>query len=122
MPAASPPESGDAFAPAAERLRKAMAPLPGVIEGTSYGTPALKVGTKLLALVKDARTLVVMCPLEEKAALIEAAPDIYFETDHYRGWPAVLVHVDAISDAELVHRLECAIRLAARSTCTSRKR
>jgi hypothetical protein len=121
-PVPSPPEAVDPFAPAVERLRKAMASLPGVIESTSYGTPALKTGKKLLARVKDARTLVVMCELEEKAALMEAAPDLYFETDHYKGWPAILVHVDAISDAELVHRLECAIRLQAPLKRTGGKR
>ncbi|MFI0844789.1 MmcQ/YjbR family DNA-binding protein [Mesorhizobium sp. IMUNJ 23232] len=113
MPAASPPDHRDALAPAVERLRKAMVSLPDVNESTSYGTPSLKIGKKLLSRVKDARTLVIMSPLEEKAALMDAAPDIYFETDHYRDWPAILVHVDAISDAELVHRLECAIRLQA---------
>lgn len=111
MPAASPPDEFDALAPAVERLRKAMASLPGVNESTSYGTPSLKIGEKLISRVKDARTLVVICPLEEKPALMEAASDIYFETDHYRGWPAILVRVDAISDAELVHRLQCTIRL-----------
>ena len=36
---------------------------------------------------------------------MEAAPGIYFETDHYKGWPAVLVRLAAISDAELSQRL-----------------
>lgn len=96
--------------------------MPGVAESTSYGTPSLKIGKKLLSRVKDARTLVVMCPLEEKAALMEAASDIYYETDHYKGWPAILVRVDAISDAELVHRLACAIRLQTVPKRSGRKR
>jgi hypothetical protein len=121
MPAASPPDHGDAFAPAVERLRKAAGFLPGVAESTSYGTPSLKIGKKLLSRVKDAQTLVVMCPLEEKPALMEAAPDIYFETDHYKGWPAILVRVDAISDAELLHRLGCAIRLQTAAKRSGRK-
>ena len=96
--------------------------MPGVAESTWNGTPSLKFGKKSLSRAKDAQTLVIMCPLEEKATLIEAAPDIYFETDHYRGWPAILVRVDAISDAELLHRLECAIRLQAPSKRSGRKR
>lgn len=43
-----------------------------------------------------------MCPLEEKQLLIEAAPDIYFETDHYRGWPSVLVRIRLISEEGLI--------------------
>ena len=49
--------------------------------------------------------MVVTCPLEEKEMLMAAAPDIYFETDHYRGWPAVLVRIGEIEAEELRHRL-----------------
>ena len=72
---------------------------------TSYGTPAFKVRKKLLCRVKDADTVVVMCPLEEKELLIEAAPEHYFETDHYRGWPSILVRVHLIPADELRLRL-----------------
>jgi len=74
------------------RARKAAkaTKLPGIEEATSYGTPSLTVHGKLMLRVKDADTLVLRCTLEDKAMLIEAAPTIYFETDHYAGWPAVL--------------------------------
>lgn len=35
-------------------------------------------------------TLVPMGPMDEKERLIEMAPEIYFETEHYKGWPALL--------------------------------
>jgi len=98
---------------AIEKLRRAAAGLPDVEEGTSYGTPALKVRKKLLARIKDADTVVLPCPLDEKEMLLSAAPDIFFETDHYKGWPAILVRVHAISDDELRHRLERAWRMQA---------
>lgn len=79
--------------------------LPEVTEGTSYGTPALKVHDKSFTRLKDPQTLVILMPLEQKELLMEAAPEIYFETDHYKGWPAVLVRLGAISDAELSQRL-----------------
>ena len=44
---------------------------------------------------------------------VEAAPEIYFETDHYKGWPAVLVRLRKIKAAELKHRLARAWRLKA---------
>lgn len=84
--------------------------MPGASEGTSYGTPALKSGKKLLCRIKDAETLVFACEIEEKSALIEAAPDIYFETDHYKDWPAVLARLPALSDQELIHRLQRALQ------------
>jgi hypothetical protein len=68
---------------------------------------------KFLCRAKDADTLVLTCALEEKELLMAAAPGIYFETDHYRGWPAVLVRLGGISDEELRHRLALAWRMQA---------
>jgi len=82
-----------------------MLPLPEISEGTSYGTPALLVKGKSFIRLKDPGTLVLLCPLEQKELLIEMAPHIYFETDHYKGWAAVLIRLAAISDAELSQRL-----------------
>jgi hypothetical protein len=45
--------------------------------------------------------LAVRCPIERKEMLIEAAPDIYFDDDHCRGYPAVLVRLDAVEEADL---------------------
>ena len=89
-----------------QRAVVAARALPGIEHGTSYGTPALKVRGKLLARVKDADTLVLMCAAEDKEMLLAAAPEIYFETDHYKGWGAILVRMSLIADDELAHRLE----------------
>src|ERR1700674_2540356 len=93
--------------------RVAAARLPGIEESTSYGTPSLKVRGKFMARLKDRDTLVLRCPLDEKELLLEAAPDIYFETDHYKGWPAVLIRLAHIGEADLRLRLEHAWRLQA---------
>ena len=45
---------------------------------------------------------------EGARGLIEAAPDIYFTIPHYDGYAMVLARMDAISDAELAHRLRLA--------------
>jgi hypothetical protein len=84
------------------RVRKAAKAtrLPGIAEATSYGTPSLKVAGKFLMRMKDAETFVFSCGADEKAMLMEAAPSLYFETDHYVGYPLVLVRA-AASDAEL---------------------
>jgi hypothetical protein len=95
------------------RVRAAAAHLPEVEESTWFGTPSLKVRGKSFTRLKDADTLVVMCALDEKEMLMEAAPEVYFETDHYKGWPAVLVRLKSIKAAELRHRLEQAWRLKA---------
>ena len=70
--------------------------LPEIEESTSYGRPALKVHGKFVAaLRKDPDALVVRCDLEEKPLLLEARPDILFETPHYEGWGYMLVKLDA---------------------------
>jgi hypothetical protein len=92
--------------PAFEKLKLAAAGLPEVEPSIWYGTPALKVGKKSLCRMKDPDTVVLMMPLEEKEMLMAAAPHIYFETDHYKGWPALLARIHAIPLDELRHRLE----------------
>jgi len=78
--------------------------LPGIEASTSYGTPSLKVAGKFLARIKDAEILVVHCPLEEKSFLMQADPAVFFETDHYTGYPAVLVDLQAADDATIAGR------------------
>lgn len=95
------------------RLQRLAGDLPGVETGTSYGTPALKVAGKLFLRIKDAQTLVLMAPMDEKERLIEMTPAICYETDHYKGWPALLVRAAAIDDAELRHRMTEAWRFKA---------
>jgi len=105
--------AADPLAAAFTKVETAAKGLPEVERGTSYGTPALKVRGKLFARLKDADTLVVMCALEEKEMLLEVASDIYFQTDHYKGWPAILMRLKKTRAAELRHRLAKAWRLKA---------
>ncbi|MBR1266983.1 MmcQ/YjbR family DNA-binding protein [Bradyrhizobium sp. AUGA SZCCT0222] len=64
-----------------------------VEDGTSYGTPALKVRKKLLArLREDHDSLVVFgVPHGEREMLVESQPGIFYFTDHYRDYPIVLI-------------------------------
>jgi hypothetical protein len=93
-----------------DRAARLTAHLPGVETDSWYGTPALKVAGKGIARAKAPGELMVLCPLGLKEALMEADPGLYYETAHYRGWPAMLVHMDAIDDDRLKDRLECAWR------------
>ncbi|KKB77373.1 hypothetical protein VW29_18645 [Devosia limi DSM 17137] len=95
-----------------EALAAARA-LPGLERATSHGAPALCVRTKPFVRLKDADTLVLLCPTEQKILLMEISPEIYFETDQYVGWPVVLIRLSAISDEELSLRLENAWRFKA---------
>jgi hypothetical protein len=57
--------------------------------------------------------LAVRCAVERKEMLIEAAPETFFDDDHYRGFPAVLVRLAVIAEAELAALLAEAWRLKA---------
>jgi len=112
---AAPSKGPSSLTPALARARAAAqaTKLPGIEESTSYGTPSLTVRGKFMMRVKDADTLVFRCTMEEKTFLMEAEPAIYFETDHYVGWPAVLVRLTAANEAELAHCIERAWRVQA---------
>jgi hypothetical protein len=79
---------------------------PGVEESKSYGTCALKVRGKLLIRIREPDVVVILCDLDEKEFLLEAIPDIYFQTDHYRGYPAILARLSKIDPDELSWRIE----------------
>jgi len=93
--------------PAWEDVRALGLALPGVVEGTSYGTPALKVNGKLLARLKeDGETLALRVGFEERQALVASNPDVYFVTPHYEDYPMVLVRLGAADTDELRELLE----------------
>jgi hypothetical protein len=70
--------------------------LPEIEESTSYGRPALKVRGKFVAAMRTNPDAVVLRrDLDEKPLLLEARPDILFETPHYHGWGYVLLRLEA---------------------------
>ena len=64
--------------------------------------------------------IAVRCPRETKAMLLEAAPERFFDDDHYRGFPAVLARLEAIDEAELAGLLAGAWRILAPRTLVRR--
>jgi hypothetical protein len=80
--------------------------LPGVEEGTAYGFPALKVHGKLLACIPANRSaepgsIVVRVDFEDRAELLAAGPDVYYVTDHYANYSAVLVRLSRVNPGVL---------------------
>jgi len=108
-PAAIPADAEVTF----ETVRIALT-LDNVEEGTSYGTPAFKIGGALVArLHQDGCSLVVRMGLEEREELMAADPGTYYITDHYRGYPWVLVRLSRVHPDALHDLLGGARRLAA---------
>lgn len=100
-----------------EQLRTVAFTFPGVEDGTSYRTPALKVRGKLLArLHQSIDCFVLRADLLDRQILMQSAPGAYFITDHYRDYPWVLVRFSAIDVQELPGLVERAWRLVAPRT------
>jgi hypothetical protein len=86
-----------------------------VEEGIWFRTPALKVrGKSFVRLKEDGESVVFLLEsVDEQEFLIRVQPELYFITDHYRGWPAVLARLSKLQVAECRHRLEQGWRLKA---------
>jgi hypothetical protein len=85
-----------------DKVRKVGLALPGVEESTAYGSPALKIRGKLLACVPAHRSaepgsLVVRVGFDDRAELLAAAPDVYYVTNHYLDYSALLVRMSRVT-------------------------
>jgi len=86
--------------------------LPGVEVGTWYGTPGLKLGSRgFCRLRTNPDALVVrVADLDDKEALLEGNPEIFFTTPHYEDSPHVLVRLDRVEPGQLAELIEDAWR------------
>lgn len=104
-----------------EQVRSVALTFPGVEDGTSYGTPALKVRGKLLARVHQSLDcLVLRADFLDRQILMQAAPGAFFITDHYRDYPWVLMRFSAVTVRELPDLIGRAWRLVAPKALVSR--
>ena len=92
--------------------------LPEVAETLSYGRPSLKVRGKYIAGLnpKEKAFVLRLASVEEQDFLIEMAPQIYYITDHYKGYPAILARPGKLTKREARGRLERAWRTQAPKT------
>lgn len=99
------------FATAVELAQR----FPGVEVATSYGTPALKVKGKFMARLRTEAEgwLAIRCDFLMRDMLLDAAPDVFHLTDHYRDYPMILVDLAKIRKAALRDIIEQAWRMTA---------
>jgi len=98
-------------------VRKIGLALPGVEEGTTYGSPALKANGNLVACIAinkavEPNTLVAWVGFEQREDLLKQHPKIYYLTPHYENHPVVLARLSATKTAALRQLLETAWRFA----------
>jgi hypothetical protein len=79
---------------------------PDLQESTMYGSPALKLGKRLVACVAihrsaEPESLIVRTDFEQRAALIADDPETFYVTDHYVSHPVVLVRMKRLQQDQL---------------------
>jgi hypothetical protein len=83
-------------------VRKIALALPDVVETTAWGAPSFKVRGSLMACVPTHKSaepgsLGIRIDFEQRAGLVAEAPETYYFTDHYLGYPMVLVRLSKVS-------------------------
>ena len=71
---------------------------PDLEQGAMYGSPAIKLGKRLVVCVPSHRSaepdsLVVRTDFDQREALLADDPQTYYLTDHYANHPVVLVRL-----------------------------
>lgn len=83
-------------------VRRIALSLPEVVEKPWYGTPGFRVKDKgFLRTEADGGLVVFVEDEAEKEALLASDTATFFTTPHYDGHAIVLVHLDAVDEAEL---------------------
>jgi hypothetical protein len=87
--------------------------LPDVVEGTAYGSPALKFRGRMLAALPtnksaESGSVVIRIATAHRSELIRTHPEIYYVTPHYEPHPSMLVRLSRLDREEL----ERVLRLA----------
>jgi hypothetical protein len=108
-------------------VRRIALALPGVDEGTAWGTAAFKVGRRWIACLPTHRSaepgsLAVRVPLDQRAELVSEQPDIYYVPEHYSNYPTVLVRLSKVHPDALKSLLAEAVRSLGGQAPTSRPR
>ena len=83
-----------------EKVKAIALQLPGTHEKPCHGTPAMYVGKKLFArLREDDESLAIYN--NERDIWMAKNPNVFFITDHYLNYPMLLIHLSKVSKADL---------------------
>ena len=109
-----------------DTVRRIGLGLPGVEEGTMYGTPALKLKGKLLTCIPshksaEPNSLAIRVSFDERDDLLREAPDTYYVKEHYMNYPVVLVRLGRINVEQLRDLLNMSFRFVSTKSRRPRK-
>ncbi len=91
-----------------DAVRDLVLSFPETAAGTSYGMPSFKAVGKFLTRVRseDDSVVVYVDNIDHRDMLIEAEPETFHITDHYRGYPVVLARIATVDAVWLRGALE----------------
>jgi hypothetical protein len=77
------------------RARRLILALPGIEEGRSYGLPSFLLAGRFFARFRDDDTVLVvqLGDISDRDVLMQLDPAVFFFTEHYRDYPAVLIRL-----------------------------
>ena len=97
-------------------VRRIALALPEVIEKPWFNTPGFRVKDKGFLRIRteaEGGLVVFVSDVDEKDALLASAPNVFFTTPHYDGYPVVLVRLEAIGLEELAELINDSWRIKA---------
>ena len=91
-----------------EEMKAIVLSFPGAEEGSSYGKPAFKVNGKFFTRLRRAYDSVVLSGVhhDEREMLMEAEPETFHFTSHYKDYPMVLARMATLHPGSFRNFLE----------------
>lgn len=92
----------------ADELSAIALSFPGAETGTTHGWPSFKAAGKFFTRIRaeDDSVVVYIDSEDQRDMLMEAEPETFHITDHYRGYPIVLARLATVDPAWLRAALE----------------
>jgi hypothetical protein len=91
-----------------EEMRQIALGFPGAVEGVSYGQPSFLVNKKFFTRLRrdDASLVLLEVSFDEREMLIEAEPETFHFTAHYKDYPSVLARMASLHPGSFCAFLE----------------
>jgi hypothetical protein len=91
-----------------EEMEAIVMAFPGAEKGMSYGQPSYKVNGKFFTRLRreDASLVLLEVSFDEREMLIEADPETFHFTPHYKDYPSVLARIATLHPGSLKNFLE----------------
>ena len=101
-----------------EEMREIVLSFPDVEEGMSYGSPAFKANGNFLTRLRreDNSMVLVDVSFDEREMLMEAEPQTFHLTPHYKDYPSVLARLETLHPGSFRNFVERRWRKVAKKT------